>query len=145
MNQNAQLVAGPSHIAARKIADRRGVTASEFALVTPLLFLFFFGAFEFCRVAMIRHTADNAVYEGCRLGVVPGATNGEAEAEVRRILGTIGVDTANVDVSPGSIDQNTQNVTVRVEVPLDENSFVPNQFVAGKSIVRELSMRREGK
>jgi len=118
---------------------------SEFAIVAPLLFLFFFAAFEFCRVAMIRHTADNAVYEGCRAGVIPGATNSEAEAEARRVLGTLGVTSANVAVSPGSITRDTEDVTVRVEVPLDENSFVPNQFVAGRSIVRELTMRREGK
>ena len=58
---------------------RRGAAMSEFAIVAPLLFLFFFAAFEFCRVAMIRHTADNAVYEGCRAGVIPGATTGEAD------------------------------------------------------------------
>ncbi len=53
----------------------------EFAIVAPLLFLFFFAAMEFCRVAMIRHTADNAVYEGCRVGIIPGATVDEAKAE----------------------------------------------------------------
>ena len=124
---------------------RRGAAMSEFAIVAPLLFLFFFAAFEFCRVAMIRHTADNAVYEGCRAGVIPGATNSETEAEARRVLATLGVTNANVAVTPSSIDRDTEDVTVRVEVPLDENSFVPNQFVAGRSIVRELTMRREGK
>ncbi len=124
---------------------RRGAAMSEFAIVAPLLFLFFFAAFEFCRVAMIRHTADNAVYEGCRAGVIPGATTGEAEAEARRVLSTLGVTSANVAVTPTSINRDTEDVTVRVEVPLDENSFVPNQFVAGRSIVRELTMRREGK
>ncbi len=46
----------------------------EFAIVAPLLFFLFFASMEFCRVAMIRHTADNAVYEGCRVGIIPGAT-----------------------------------------------------------------------
>ena len=125
--------------------SRRGVAVSEFALVAPLLFFFFFAAFEFCRVAMIRHTAENAVYEGCRTGMIPGATSGEAEAEARRVLATLGVTTANVAVTPASINGDAEDVTVRVEVSLDENSFVPNQFVAGRSIVRELTMRREGK
>jgi Flp pilus assembly protein TadG len=125
--------------------DRRGATLSEFAIVAPLLFLFFFAAFEFCRVAMIRHTADNAVYEGCRMGLIPGATTGEAESEARRVMGTLGVTNVNVAVTPSSFNKDTQHVTVRVEVPLDENSFVPNQFVAGRTIIRELTMRREGK
>ena len=118
---------------------------SEFAVVAPLLFLFFFAAFEFCRVAMIRHTADNAVYEGCRAGVIPGATNGEAESEARRVLATLGVTNAIVAVVPSAITRDTEDVTVRVEVSLDENSFVPNRFIAGRSIIRELTMRREGK
>lgn len=124
---------------------RRGVTASEFAIVAPLLFFFFFGAFEFCRVAMIRHTADNAVYEACRFGMIPGATTGETEAEARRVMGTLGVRNVTVAVDPPQITRDTEQVTVRVEVPLDKNSFVPNQFVAGRTIVRELSLRREGK
>lgn len=121
-----------------------GAAMSEFVMVTPLLFLFFFAAFEFCRVAMIRHTAENAVYEGCRAAVLPGATAGEAEAEARRVMGTLGVTTLNVEVEPAAINSETQWVTVRVEVPLDENSFVPNQFVAGRTIIRELTMQREG-
>ena len=116
----------------------------EFAIVGPLLFLFFFAAMEFCRVAMIRHTADTAVYEGCRTGIIPGATAGEAETEARRIMNSLGVTSMNVAVTPASIDRETEEVTVRIAVPLDENSFVPNQFVAGQTIVRELTLRREG-
>jgi Flp pilus assembly protein TadG len=124
---------------------RSGAAITEFAIVAPLLFLFFFAAFEFCRVAMIRHTADNAVYEGCRMGMLPGATTGETEAEARRVMGSLGVTNVNVVVVPPTLTNETEAVTVRVEVPLDENSFVPNQFVAGRTIVRELTMRREGR
>ena len=124
--------------------NRRAAAMTEFAVVAPLLFLFFFAAFEFCRVAMIRHTADNAVYEGCRLAIIPGATSGEAEAETRRIMDSLGVTKVSVAVSPTTIVDATEEVTIRIEVPLDENSFVPNQFVAGHSITRELTLRREG-
>lgn len=123
---------------------RTGAALTEFAVVAPLLFLFFFAAFEFCRVAMIRHTADNAVYEGCRLAIIPGATSAEVEAETRRIMSSLGVTKVSVAVSPTAIVEETEEVTVRIDVPLDENSFVPNQFVAGRSIQRELTLRREG-
>jgi Flp pilus assembly protein TadG len=123
---------------------RTGAALTEFAVVAPLLFLFFFAAFEFCRVAMIRHTADNAVYEGCRLAIIPGATSAEVEAEARRIMSSLGVTKVSVAVSPATIVEETEEVTVRIDVPLDENSFVPNQFVAGRSIQRELTLRREG-
>ena len=122
---------------------RRGAAAVEFAVVAPLLFLFFFAAFEFCRVAMIRHTADNAVYEACRAGIIPGATAIDAQQEAQRIMASLGVNNVNISVTPSSIVRDTPEITVRMEVPLDTNSFVPNQFVAGRSIVRELTLRRE--
>ncbi len=123
--------------------SRAGAAAIEFAIVAPLLFLFFFAAFEFCRVAMIRHTADNAVYEGCRAGIIPGATSADAQREATRIMSSLGVTNVIVAVTPSTIDRETPEVTVRMEVPLDGNSFVPNQFVAGRRIIRELTMRRE--
>ncbi len=129
---------------ARKPRQRKGATIVEFAIVAPLLFLFFFAAIEFCRVAMIRHTADNAVYEACRVAIIPGATVGEVNAEATRILGSLGVMNMNIDVIPSEIDRDTDEVTVRIVVPLDDNSFVPNQFFSGRSITRELTLRREG-
>ncbi len=116
----------------------------EFAIVVPLLFFLFFASMEFCRVAMIRHTADNAVYEGCRTAIIPGATASEAANEAERIMSSLGVTSARIKVTPSKFKSETEEVTVRVEVPLDENSFVPNQFVNGRSIIRELTLRREG-
>lgn len=127
-----------------KAQCRPGATLLEFAVVVPLLFLCFFAAFEFCRVAMIQHTADNAVYEGCRKAIIPGGTSREAFSETRRILKTIGVTDFKIQIKPSRIKAETRQVTVRVEVPLDKNSFVPNQFVAEKSIIRELTLTREG-
>ncbi len=127
-----------------KRTQRKAAAMVEFAIVAPLLFLLFFASLEFCRVAMIRHTADNAVYEGCRVGIIPGATVGEVQAEAQLILNSLGLNNVSVAVTPAVIDRDTDEVTVRVEVPLDENSFVTNQFVGGRTVVRELTLRREG-
>lgn len=128
----------------RAAKQRTGAAMVEFAIVSPLLFLFFFGAFEFCRVAMIRHTADNAVYEAARVGIIPGASAAEAQQEAERILNSLGLRNYDVEVTPANIDRDTEEITVSVEVPLDGNSFVPNQFVGGRTIERQLTMRREG-
>jgi Flp pilus assembly protein TadG len=116
----------------------------EFAIVAPIVFAFFFAAFEFCRVAMIRHTADNAVYEACRVGIIPGATATEVRGEAQRILATVGITNATLSVIPSSIERDTQEITVEVLVPLDDNSFVPPKFFGGKVISRQLTLRREG-
>ena len=52
---------------------RRGAVTVEFAITCGLAFFFFFAAFEFSRVAMIRATMDNAVCEAGRVGVFAGA------------------------------------------------------------------------
>ena len=124
--------------------NRTGAAMVEFAICAPLLFLLFFASMEFCRVAMIRHTADNAVYEGCRVGIIPGATNAEVVAEAQLILNSLALTNVGVNVTPAVIDKDTDEVTVRVTVPLDDNAWVPNQFVAGRTIDRQLTLRREG-
>ena len=125
--------------------SRKGAVAVEFAIVVPLLFLFFFAGFEFMRVAMVRHTVNNAVYEGARVGIIPGGTNAEIRAEATRILGTTGIDEFTLDVEPANITDATEDITVRVTVPLDRNTYVPAQYFLGEEMQRELTMRREGR
>lgn len=117
----------------------------EFAVVTPLVVLLFFASFEFCRVSMIRHTADNAVYEAARRGIIPGGTATEARDKAASVLSSLGVQNVSITVVPTTIEKETREVTVRVRVPLDGNSFVPNQFFAGHTVERELTLLREGR
>lgn len=124
--------------------NRRGATLVEFALVVPIVFLLFFAAVEFSRVAMIRHTVDNAVYEAARVAIVPGSTALDAQNEARRVLSSVDVNLPSIVVTPSRIERTTPEVSVRVTVPLNANSFVPPQFFAGRSITRELTLRREG-
>ncbi|TWU40718.1 TadE/TadG family type IV pilus assembly protein [Novipirellula artificiosorum] len=133
----------PIRVKYRQTAKRQGAVMVEFAIVVPLLFLFFFAAFEFCRASMIRHTADNAVYEAARTGIIPGSTAADAQQTAEAIMSSLGVTNVNVQVTPSTIDRDTREITVRVNVPLSGNSFVPINFIHG-DITRELTMRREG-
>lgn len=117
----------------------------EFAIVAPLLFLFFFAAFEFCRVAMVRHTVDNAVYESVRTGIIPGATVAEVRAQGNRVLSTIGIKNSTIDVTPAVIADDTEEITVRIQVPLQDNTFIPPTFFKSHVTDRTLTMVREGR
>ncbi len=86
---------------------RRGATLVEFSLVVPILFLLFFGAVEFARVAMIRHTVDNAVYEAARVAIIPGATQDEAIREARKLLNAVGIQAPSITVTPSVIAKDT--------------------------------------
>src|SRR5688572_19458855 len=49
---------------------RRGAAALEFAVVAPLLFLFFFGIVEFGRAMMVLSVVTNSARSGVRAGAV---------------------------------------------------------------------------
>lgn len=127
-----------------RLQSRQGATLVEFALVVPIVFILFFAAVEFARVAMIRHTIDNAVYEAARFAMIPGGTAAGAQAEARRLLSIVGVNNPSIEVNPAVINRNTERVTVRIAVPVDTNLFVPPQYFAGQSLTREITLRREG-
>ncbi len=116
----------------------------EMAITSGLAFFFFFAALEFCRVSMIRHSVENALYEGARHGIVPGATESEIQNKARSVLNRIGVSGATIDVSPRNIQNSTPEVSVRIRLPLDRGLFAPALFFVGKSLDRTLVMQREG-
>jgi uncharacterized protein (UPF0333 family) len=123
---------------------RRGAAVVEFALVVPLVLMLAFAAIEFARVIMIRHSADNAVYESARLAIIPGGSAADARAESARLLSLIGINDFLVEVIPPVLTPDTRDVTVRVAIPMNTNSYFPAQFFAGRTIRRELTLRREG-
>jgi len=124
--------------------NRRGAAAVEFALTAGLAFFFFFAALEFCRVAMIRHTVENALYEGARAGIVPGATAANVTNRAQQILGTLGLRNVTIQVTPNPIVDTTQNVSIRIQVPLNRNLFGPAKFFSGQTVDRTFQMQREG-
>ena len=129
----------------QKIAQQRlGAVAVEMAVTTGLAFFFFFAALEFCRVSMMRHTVEHALYEGARKGIVPGATAAEVQAKAQGILRTIGIRSAIIDVTPTTISSSTPEISVRVRMPLDQNLFAPAFFFRGRAMDRTIVMQREG-
>ena len=123
--------------------DRRGAVAVEFAVTAGIALSFFFASFEFCRVAMIRHTVDNAVYEGARVGIIPGANSSEVKAKAESVLATLGLRSARITVTPSNIRDSTNEVTVDISVPIDANTFGTAVFFSGKKVDRTLTMLRE--
>ena len=133
---------GP-HVRRASSRGRRGSVLVEFSFVVAIASVIFFAAFEFCRVAMIRHTVDNAVYAGIRSGLVPGADATTVALSSRRVLVRYGIDDARITVTPPKLAADTQRLRLDIEVPLDANSLVATNFFQGRVIKRSLSMPRE--
>ena len=122
---------------------RWGVVTVEFAICAPILFFFFFAALEFSRVNMIRQSVENAVYEGSRRGIVPGATAADCRAAAQNVLNTVMARNATIDVTPAVIVQDTPEVTVAVAVPVNSNSWVAPLFFNGRTVQNSMTLRRE--
>jgi len=137
-------VAIPIDCRAAKRRLRRGAAMVEFAMMVPIVFTLAFAAIEFARVLMIRHSVDNAVYESARLAMIPGSSSAEAKGESERLLRVVGVTDFLIEIVPAVLEKESPEVTVRITVPLDANSYLPQQFFAGRAIRRELTLRREG-
>lgn len=127
----------------RSLQHRRGATAVEFAIVAPLLFLMFFAAIEFSRANMLRHSVNQAAYEGARRGMVPGASVADIEVEVGRIMEAATAFEYSVSVDPSTITNKTEQVTVQVDAGMDDNSWLGALFLSGESFSGACTLKRE--
>jgi Flp pilus assembly protein TadG len=124
-------------------ANRTGAAAVEFAIVAPVFFILVIAAFEFGRINVIRHTADNAAYEGARHAMVPGATATEAVREAERILRIVGTRGATVTVNPATLGPSVDQITVTVDVPMAQNGWITPRFTRNTTIRATSTLRTE--
>lgn len=115
----------------------------EFALTAPLLFFFTFAAWEFSRANMILNTMENACYEGCRRGIVPGASVNDVQTSAQEVLNSAFAVNPQITVVPAVITNTTPEVTVTINVPLDDNSWVTPLFLSGRTIQSSYTLARE--
>ncbi len=125
-------------------SNRHGVTAVEFALTAPIVFLLLMGALEFSRANMLRHTTVVAATEGARRSIIPGATAKECRDAAARELAAVGFPSADILIDPPTILADTSQVTVSVSVPLSgKNGFVLPRFLKGAKIEKAVTLQRE--
>jgi Flp pilus assembly protein TadG len=122
---------------------RRGAVVVEMAICLPLLFFFFLTALEMSRVNMIRQTVENAVYEGSRRGVVPGATADDCRNVAQGVLNSVSTNDADIDVEPAVLNDDVDEVTVSIEVPINSNSWVVPFFFQDRVITSSMTLRKE--
>jgi Flp pilus assembly protein TadG len=127
----------------RNANSRAGATAVEFAIVAPIFFLILLASFEFSRLNVLRHTADNAAYEAARHAMVPGATAAEAVTRANSILNAVGARGAKVTIKPTTLGPEVDSVNVQVDVPLSKNGWIVPKFTRGKTLTAETTLRTE--
>jgi hypothetical protein len=106
------------------------------------LLLFVFALFEFGRFHMLQHTVENAAYEGARRGIVPGATAPLCRNTARGVLAAGSIQAAEVTVEPATILPDTELVTVRIVVDINQNAWV-SRFFVDRIVESSCTLRRE--
>lgn len=109
----------------------RAAATVEMAIVTPILLGMVFGIIEYGWVFMVQSSLTSAARDACRVGILPGATDGDinqrfAEAiEPAGLVADGGGGTGyTLEIQRVPTGQNMQTLTVRARVPWDQVSLV---------------------
>lgn len=78
---------------------RRGVAATELALVAPLLGALVMGMCEMGRAVMVKDILTDAARKGCRTGATPGKSYQNVLDDVNNILSDNKISTANASIT----------------------------------------------
>lgn len=137
---------------------RRGTALVEMAMVLPVFLMVVLGIIEFGRAMMVANMVTNAAREGARLAVIDGNTNADVQSSITTFLETaINVAPADLTISiaitaaAGNPDPMNQVgsasprdlINISVSVPYDSVSYIPGDYMAGKTLIGRASMRHE--
>ena len=122
----------------RRTGARMGATVVEVAMTLPIVFLVFWGFWEWSRAEMIRQAAVTAAYEGSRRGILPGATVQDMETIANDKLAPFSITGADIT---SSIANN--RASVEVSIPLDQNLWGSSRFFTGRNVVSSFALRLE--
>ena len=128
---------------------RRGATAVEFALISPLLFAFSFGAIEVGRAIMTIQLLEEATRVGCRMAILDDADQTDVENEVIDLLAAagIGITATDVNFDPDPLTGAClwDPVTIAVSVPYSNVSWIPvPTFMGSVNLSGSSTLPREG-
>ncbi len=122
--------------------ERSGLVSLEMAITIPIVLMMFMGTIEFSRVAMLRHTLDNAAYEAARAGIVPGATADQVRAEATRVLSVVRASDFVVEVFPEEITDNTDQLSIVITAPIRTNGYWLSRFFGDANLVAKCTKPR---
>ncbi len=119
---------------------RTGAALTEFAVILPIILLCFSSMVEFSRVLLLQHTADTSAYEAARAAMVPGATVDDAIEAANSLLTANRLRDAVISVTPEVIVEATPIITVRVEIPVAVNSWLPPFWFTKSTLNSEVTL-----
>jgi hypothetical protein len=122
----------------KQAGSRRGGVTVEFGIGVPLFFLLVFAMVEMTRVGMAYDLLTLAAREGCRVAVIPGNSQADAELAARTILNGGGISSYNTPQWTWGSGQTSlagthlgDPVTLTISVPFRNISWLPTPLFLG--------------
>jgi len=122
---------------------RKGAFTVEFALCSGLFFMILLAGFEFSRFMYARHSVDQAAYEAARIGIILGQSPARVVSRAQQILSATGIRAATISVQPTTFDGNTETVTVSINAPYAESSWLRPVFLAATNLSASITLDHE--
>jgi Flp pilus assembly protein TadG len=115
-----------------------------------LFIMLILGIIEFARVMMVGQLVTNATRAACRQATLSGSTTDSVTQSVTDALSAEGIKNSTVTVLVNDVAADASSaaagdkMTVRVEVPLVDNAWLPTPlFIKGGSASATMVMRHE--
>lgn len=133
-------------VARPRRSARRGVAATEFAIVAPVFLLLVIGILELGRALMVQQVLINASRVGARQAITLGATTSEVQAAVAEYALSVAVPGVTVNVTPSPASATAgDTISVTASVPYSDVSWLPAPwFLGGTTLTAQSQMRKEG-
>ncbi len=133
--------------------NRRGVSTVEMAMMLPVFVLSILGIIEIGRAMMLVQVLEDAARTGVRMAILTNTTNAQVTSAVQTLVhNTTNVTTGNITVTIGVKGNNSASlstavpgdtISVAVQVPFAAASWVPPNFLNGKTLTSLCTMQHE--
>lgn len=124
--------------------QRTAAAVVEFAITLPVVTILVFGSIEIANGIFLKQAVSEAAYEGARAAARPSGTQASAQARIREVLASRGInnETITITPNPNSAARGTK-LTLTVSIPPSEISSVsPLQYLQGKTFTKSVAMVR---
>jgi Flp pilus assembly protein TadG len=111
-----------------------GASTVEFAMTASVFFMILMASIEFTRFMFVRNSVDQAAYEACRFGIVPGRTAAEVRTQAEAFLSRVGIVDRTIEITPSVIDSSTRQVTVDIQANFAKSSWITPMFTRNCTI-----------
>lgn len=124
---------------------RSGIAAAEFAVCLPIVLFIVFGSIEACTMIFLKQSLTVAAYEGVRVAIEQGATNGDTAVASDQVLTDRRVASGTIETIPADISTVSvgEYITVRVQAPCNKNSAMSGWFFNNVTLKGEATMMKE--